>query len=281
MSDTLDDSLKKKVSRSKSLSSFLLELDKNPKILRHQDLNYFIYHLKEYYNSLLLTKSENKREIDCLKFQEKKYECLIKGRGQELINDNQDIDSIIYKDNIELVKIKYENLKRKKAELSQKLEKEIENHLIITNQLKNERKNMNYYNDLEIQLKEKLSRLATLINNLDSNLNERSKKSRNFIKINEEINKKIITMNSLISLQNTKCEEISGNLKDQKTQLIKEKELIKKNLNMLEKDTVNKKNQYKDLFRSVELLKNNKLERENKVIKTVLGLDLIKRHFTY
>jgi hypothetical protein len=277
MSNTLEDSLKKKISRSRTLSTILLELDRNPKILRQHDLNYFVNHLKEHYNSLLLANSENKEKLDTLKFHEKKYESLIKAFPQESLDEIQENNSFFAKNSLESLRIQHEKLHIKKKELSHQLEKEIEFNLILTNQVKCERENLNYYNDQEIQLKEKLRRVANYTNDLESNQNEKSKKSRNFAKINEEINMKIKTMNSLISLQNTKGEDISNSLKDQKTQLIKEKQLIKTKQNMLENESVNKKNQYKDLFRSVELLKNSKIEKENKVIKTVLGLDLIKR----
>lgn len=277
MSNTLEDSLKKKLSRSKTLSTILLEFEKNPKILRQQDLNYFVNHLKENYNYLLTAKSDNKGKLETLKFQENKYECLISAFPQECLDEFQDNKSFVAKINHESVRIQIEKLNIKKTEMSFQLENEFEFNMILTNQIKKEKENLNYYNDQEIQLREKLKRLAFYKNDLDSNNNEKSKKSRNFAFINEEINRKINTMNSLISLQITKGEEISGSLNDKKTQMIRAKEYYKKNQKMLEIESVNKKNQYKDLFRSVELLKNSKIEKENKVIKTVLGLDLIKR----
>jgi hypothetical protein len=277
MSSTLEDSLKKKLSRSRTMSTILIELEKNPKILRHHDLNYFVNHLKEHYNSLLVAKSDNKEKLDTLKFQEKKYESLIRAFPQESPDEIQGNNSFFNKNSLESFRIQHEKLNIKKTELSHQLEKEIEFNLILTNQLKNDRENLNYYNDQEIQLREKLKSVAIYISDLESNKYQKSKKSRNFAKINEEINKKIKTMNSLISMQNTKGEDISNSLKDQKTLLIKETNLFKTKQNMLEIESINQKNRYKDLFRSIELSKSSIKEKENKVIKTVLGLDLIKR----
>jgi len=281
MNSILEEPIIKKPPRSKSLGTLLIEMDKNKKILGQHDLNYIIYHLKDYYNSLLIIRSENKESIDSLKFQEKKFDYLIKENSNKAYEEYSENVSLAAKNAFEIAKNNKESLVNQKLELSQMLDKELEYNQILKNQLKSEIENINYHYNQEIQLKEKLRKVGDSISILELNHSEREKKSRNIAKINEEITLKIKNMNTLIYLQNSKGEDILGNLKSQKSQLLKDKEAYKIRYNSLEKDNNNKKNEYKELFRSVEKIKNNDLERENKIIKTILGLDLIKRYNIY
>ena len=92
------------------------------------------------------------------------------------------------------------------------------------------------------------------------------------------ISDKIRTMNTLIYDQTSKSSDISNNLNLQRTGLIHEKEILTKNSQKMEKVTIGKKNKYIELMRSIDLIKNNKVEKENTVIKTILGLDLLKTY---
>ena len=85
-------------------------------------------------------------------------------------------------------------------------------------------------------------------------------------------------MNRLIYTQSLKSTQISKKLEVRKNGLIKEKEKLTKNNIKNEKNTIDKKNHYKELMRSVDKIKASKIEKETRVIKTILGLDLIKRY---
>lgn len=278
MSNIQNEPILRKLTRSKSMGTILFDIEKHDKILGYEDLKYLMYNLKNFYNSIQIIKTDNNRNINWQKFQERKLDYLIKDIPMNEKEFQEDNEKLFYsKGTSEIMKIRYENLKKQKMEISKKLDEEIEYFNILKNQLKNERENMIYYNDLEVQINEKLKRIGVSISTLDKNQSENFIKSRNIHKMNEDINQKIKTMNSLIYVQTSKCQELSRGLQQQKEILIKEKGILKEKNNTLEKTIIAKKNEYKELFRTVEKSKNTKIEIENRVIRTVLGLDLIKR----
>jgi hypothetical protein len=56
-----------------------------------------------------------------------------------------------------------------------------------------------------------------------------------------------------------------------------EREVLKNKNSNMEKTVISKKSEYKTLMKTVDKIKLTKTEKENSVVKTILGLDLIKR----
>jgi hypothetical protein len=168
-------------------------------------------------------------------------------------------------------------LQIRKIELWKNFNEGIDYSHVLNHQLKNERENLLYYNDLEIEIKEKLHKVAVSINSLESNQIEKQKKSRNVSKISMDLNDKINSMNNLIYMQSSKCEDISKSLNLQKSSLMHEREVLKNKNSNMEKTVISKKSEYKTLMKTVDKIKLTKTEKENSVVKTILGLDLIKR----
>ena len=257
----------------------IIDVSKDKKILKQKELTYLMHRLKSYYNYLQKSVLDNNSIINQQKMQERKYDNLIKDGISQVKECNIFEDITLFtttsSDNLQL---RVENLKNAKNDLLMKLQQELDYDQSLRTKLKSERENILYYNDLEIEVRDKIQSIAKSLSSLDINQNEFSKKTRNLTKIRGELSDKMDTMNRLIYTQSLKSTQISKKLEVRKNGLIKEKEKLTKNNIKNEKNTIDKKNHYKELMRSVDKIKASKIEKETRVIKTILGLDLIKRY---
>ena len=275
----MEEEMNKNMSKSNPVEFNLLNVKRDKKILGNHELTYMMHKFKSYYNFLQKLTLDNKGNIEQQKILERKYENLLK---EGVINFkecgiNDDI-TLFTTSSSENIKMRVENLQIAKKELLMNLEHEHDYSQSLRVKLMSERENILYYHDLEIEVRDKLKIVTKSVTDLDENQSEHSKKTRNLRKTKDELDDKIRTMNSLVYTQTSKGGQISKNLELRRNELIHDKEtLTKKNIKM-EKTTVEKKNRYKELIRSVDKIKTNKIENENRVIKTILGLDLLKRY---
>ena len=275
----MEEELDKNLSKRIPLVNNNLDLVKEKKIFNQEDLTYLMHKLKNHYNFLQKTRIDNKAIIDMNRFQERKYENLIKEGLSNVKECNINEDITLFTDSsTENLQLRVENLQSARRDISMKLEDEMDYSLTLRNKLKIERENILYYNDVEIEVRDKLKSISKSFSSLNINQNQHNKRTRNLSKITDMISDKIRTMNTLIYDQTSKSSDISNNLNLQRTGLIHEKEILTKNSQKMEKVTIGKKNKYIELMRSIDLIKNNKVEKENTVIKTILGLDLLKTY---
>ena len=267
-----------KITRNTSMGSFLLDLNNNKKILGEVELSFLMQKLKNSYNSLQKSIIENKNSIDKLKFEEKKYANVIFDNTIECKEVNYIDDITLFTiSSSEQLKAKVENLQSKKKDYLNKVSHELDYAEILKNKLKNERQNLLYYTEFEIEVKDKLNKISFFSKNLNINQNQTIRKSRNLNTISSDLNEKIQKTNSLIFMQTSKCEDLFNVLKFQKSELDTEKDKIRNKNNFLEKNIVSKKKELKELISTVDKVKTNKVTRENIVIKLILGLNLLKK----
>ena len=208
-----------KIMRKTITDTIPLDVKTDKKILGETELNFLMQKLKNSYNSLQKSIIENKNIIDKIKFEQKKYENIIAERGFKT-KEVSPTDDITFFTNSSSEKIKLEKLQTLKKDYLFKENNEIDFAEILKNKLKDERHNLLYYTEYEIEIKEKLSKISFLNKNLNSNQNQNLRKSRNLDSISNDLNEKIQKTNNLIFMQTSKCEDLFGVLKSQKTELL-------------------------------------------------------------
>jgi len=258
--------------------------DPQKNMLSINKLNAMLHKLKKHYNDMNSIRKAKDLQVEIL---EKRKIDLQK---QITCKENfADIDFPYEKISIQ----DYEKLKETKEEIQEKIQKliddknqlllkyktEIEYGNTLNNLISIEKKNYENLNEHLFETEDKINTIKSAKRNLELNSEEFEKRQKiffNFKKIQElECNR----LDDVIAFQDSNNLNISEDLKSK----LAENQKLQKELTSLEStlEMEHKKNKQKILeeINKNEKIKVEKLIEQNKLIKLVLGLDLIKNYF--
>jgi hypothetical protein len=231
---------------------------------------------------LLVLKKYNSNEINSLENQERKFDLLIKAATEVKPNFKEELQEMNLiedsRENLpEEVKISFEMLKNKREEQKSKLLVENEYTNSIMNMIKNEKNNLKSSEDKYFEFKDKLRKIKLSMTNIEINIKEGFKKSKNMVSMNKGLKEEIEKMNNLILNQNNQVGFISFSLERQTSEVLKTRQILKEKNMVLDRETKLKKLEMKTMVVEAAKQKILKLNNENRASRLVLGLDLIKR----
>jgi hypothetical protein len=278
----------KKAIRSKS--TLLQPIRKNivtdpqKNMLSTNKLNAMLHKLKKHYNDMNNIRKAKDLQVEIL---EKKTSDIQK---QIKCKENfADIDFPSEKISIQ----DYEKLKETKEEIQEKIQNliEIKNQLLLkyqseteygntlNNLIEIEKKNYENLNEHLFETEEKINTIKTAKRNLEFNNEEFGKRQKVFFNFKKTQELECNRLDDVIEFQDMNNLNISEDLKTK----LEENQGMQRELKTLESnlETEHKRNKEKILkeINKNEKIKLEKISEQNKLIKLVIGLDLIKNYF--
>ena len=247
-------------------------------------LNAMLHKLKKHYNDMNNIRKAKDLQVEILEKKkiglQKQIQCKENFGDIEFPTEKisiQDYEKL--KETKEEIQMKIENFIGQKDLLMSKYKGEIEYGNTLNNLIEIEKQNYENLNEHLYDIHEKLATIKTAKKNIDLNKQEFDKKNqmfKNFKKIQEiECNR----LDSVLAYQEENNSEIVEGMKKH----MKENEDFKRELmekeNELEVNFKRKKDRLLQEISLSEKIKEEKSIEQNKLIKLVLGLDLIKKYF--
>lgn len=183
------------------------------------------------------------------------------------------------KETKEEIQEKIENLINKKNVLSLKYHQEVEYTDTLHNLIQIEKKNYENLNEHLFQTQDKIKTVRTAKKNLEINREEYLKRQKiftNFQKLQKEECEKL---DDVLKFQNMKNINISQSLQEKLDENQELKKQICSKEHTLELEFKLTKERVLDELNKNEKIKVEKLNEQNKLIKLILGLDIIKKFF--
>jgi hypothetical protein len=263
------------------------ERDTTKAMRSKEDLHGIIHKLKNHYNDLVKIKTNKSIKLNELKKRTKGLNKQIEDKlafsDIEFANEKISIEDYEKFKNSsetkETIRIKIVKLISEKNKISEKYNNEIENSNKIKNLIKIENENIEdlYIHVLEMQ--EKIKTIKAAEKNLEKNMEEKVKKEKIFHNVKNELDKELIKIRDVTDFQTRNHKNLIEELKaknDENKKYMKEIDMKDINLDKEHKKTADKI--LNDISKS-KMIKNRNTEKENYVIKLILGLDIIKRYF--
>lgn len=263
------------------------ERDETKSMRGKEDLHEIIHKLKGHYNDLMKIKNKKTAKLNDLK---KKKQELSKQIENKLAFSNIELplerikidDYDKFKNSNETkqtIQDRIENLMLQKENFQNKYENEIEYSKKINNLIFIEKQNNRDLFKHTVDLKDKINTLYHAEKNLELNREEKLKKEKIFNNIKKEMDSEMMRLEDVTDYQTKNYNKMIEENKiknEENKKYMKEIDMRDSNL-----DKEHKKNADKILsqINKSKMIKKENTEKENYVIKLILGLDIIKKYF--
>lgn len=258
--------------------------DPQKNMLSTNKLNAMLHKLKKHYNDINNIRKSKDLQVEILEKKksdlQKQIQCKENFADIDFPSEKisiQDYEKL--KETKDEIQEKIQNLIDKKNQLLLKYQTEIEYGNTLNNLIEIEKKNYENLNEHLFDTEEKITTIKTAKRNLEMNHEEFYKRQKVFFNFKKTQELECNRLDDVIAFQDMNNLNISEDLKTK----LEENQEMQRELKSLETtlELEHKKNKEKIIqeINKNEKIKIEKLSEQNKIVKLVLGLDLIKNYF--